>query len=231
MPRVHPDWITVGVLLAVFFLWLEPAQPFYRQFLLSDSRLQHPFAEHERVTDNELYFLSAIVPTLIIAFFSLKTSSDTKGAKYHLLGLWVSLAVNGCITDLLKNWIGNPRPDFLDRCTPSKGTPIDSYVLINVCTAPRGPSSIIDGMKSTPSGHSSIGFSGLFYLSLWAWQWARAQKKEIKYASFLLVAAPTMLATYIALSRVQDYRHHFFDVFFGSALGIAAASLSWLKYQ
>lgn len=231
MGRFHPDWLTVGVLLAVFFLWLEPAEPFYRQFLLSDLRLQHPFAEQERVTDNQLYFLSAAVPTLIIGLAQLLSKNDSQTPKYHLLGLWVSLTVNACVTDLLKNWIGNPRPDFLDRCSPVAGTVTDAFVMVNVCTSPRGPSSIVDGMKLTPLGHSSIAFSGLLYLLIWAWLWARAQKKEIRYASFLVIAAPTILATYIALSRVQDYRHHFFDVFLGLSLGIVAAVLSWIKYQ
>lgn len=231
MPKLHPDWLTVAALLAVFFFWLEPARPFYRQFLLSDSRLQHPFAEQERVTDNQLYILSAVVPTIIIGLSQLKTVNESKSVKYPLLGLWVSLAINGCVTDLLKNWIGNPRPDFLDRCAPLKGTPLDAYVLVDVCTAPRGPASIVDGMKLTPLGHSSIAFSGLFYLLLWIWNWARVQPKDIKHALLLVVAAPTLLATYIALSRVQDYRHHFFDVFFGLALGIASAGFSWIKYQ
>lgn len=231
MSKIHPDWITVGVLLAIFFLWLEPAEPFYRQFLLSDLRLQHPFAEQERVTDNQLYLLSAVVPTIIIGALQWTTSAQPNRSKYPLLGLWVSLTINGCVTDLLKNWIGNPRPDFLDRCSPLKGTPVDSFVMVNVCTSPRGPSSIVDGMKLTPLGHSSIAFSGLLYLLLWAWQWAQTQKREVRYASFLVIASPTILATYIALSRVQDYRHHFFDVFLGLALGIASASLSWIKYQ
>lgn len=231
MSKIHPDWLTVAVLLAVFFLWLEPAEPFYRQFVLSDHRLQHPFAEHERVTDNQLYFLSAIVPTAIIAFFQYGFSKDTVVSQRTLLGLWVSLTVNGCLTDILKNWIGNPRPDFLDRCGAAKGTPIDQIVTVSVCTMPRGALAIVDGMKLTPLGHSSIGFSGLFYLLLWAWQWARVQKKEIRFASLLVVAAPALLATYIALSRVQDYRHHFFDVFFGLAMGITAATLSWYKYS
>ena len=84
-----------------------------------------------------------------------------------VLGLIISLSLNGVITDILKIWIARPRPDFLERCGPAPGTPLHELVDVNVCTAPLGKALLIDGMKSTPSGHSSISFGGLFYLTLW----------------------------------------------------------------
>lgn len=33
-----------------------------------------------------------------------------------ILGLLISLSLNGVITDILKVWIARPRPDFLERC-------------------------------------------------------------------------------------------------------------------
>lgn len=239
------DWIIVGVLLVIFFQIVEPAKPFFRQFKLSDSTLQHPFATKERVTDNELYFLSAIVPSFIIVvvrFFLYSVIDKTKATNsriqwYHslhlsLLGLSISLSINGVVTDILKNLIGRPRPDFLHRCGPRPSSPFDDYVDISVCTSPLGLVYLLDGMKSTPSGHSLIGFSGLFYLTLWLIGQIH-QLKQNQYVPmiwYLLSTLPTLLASYIALSRTQDYRHHFIDILLGSLIGIVFSSLSYVRY-
>lgn len=218
------DWATVGVLLAVFFLILEPAKPFFRQFRLDDSSLQHPFAHKERVTDNELYLVSAIVPTIIfIAAAAIQKSRRVAFSSRALLGLWVSLTFSAVITDVLKLWIGNPRPDFLERCGAKVGTPASSFVDVSVCTFPLGESKILDGMKSTPLGHSSIAFAGLLYLALWGDSKLRLVR--------CMRAIPVLAATYIAFSRTQDYRHHFSDVLAGSLLGIFTAYLLYLKYR
>lgn len=240
------DWVTVVVLLYVFFGIVEPAKPFFRQFKLSDTTLQHPFATSERVSDNQLYVISAIVPTLFIFVvklftFSLKgpnSNSNNKVLWYHklhlsILGLWVSLLLNGVFTDILKNLIGRPRPDFLDRCAPFEGTPYDEYVDITVCSSPLGIAYLLDGMKSTPLGHSLISFSGLFYLSLWLINEIREETnlKFIPIIWYLLSILPSLLASYIALSRTQDYRHHFIDIILGTLIGITISSLSYFRYK
>lgn len=239
------DWIIVAVLLFIFFDIVEPAKPFFRQFKLSDSTLQHPFATSERVTDNELYFLSAIVPTFVIIVVKLGIYSVSDKTKpnnsriqcYHslqlaLLGLWISLSVNGVVTDILKNLIGRPRPDFLQRCGARKSTPLDEFVDITVCTSPLGAMYLLDGMKSTPSGHSLIGFSGLLYLTLWLIGQVHQlkQSKYVPVAWYLVSTSPVLLAIYVALSRTQDYRHHFIDIVLGSLIGIVIASLSYVRY-
>lgn len=49
-------------------------------------------------------------------------------------------------------------------------------------------------------------------------------------ARFLLVLAPLLGATMIATSRLQDYRHDFYDVACGSVLGLLVAYLSYRRY-
>lgn len=48
--------------------------------------------------------------------------------------------------------------------------------------------------------------------------------------AILIVGIPIMIAMYIASTRFSDYRHHAFDIFAGSALGIASAWLGWRWY-
>lgn len=224
LKTLKSDILTIVCLLLGFF-YLETTHPFYREFRLDDPRIQHPFAENERVTDGQLYLISSLIPMLAISVIS-QTQKNGNNKMYRgLVALWVSLSSAALITDVLKNWIGNPRPDFLARCGAAAGTPADKFVPVDVCTAPLGVLRITDGMKSTPSGHSSVGFAGLFFLTLWLWR----QRIGGKWAPIAVL--PTLLAAYIAFSRVQDYRHHFFDIFFGLTLGVALAFFCDWKYS
>ncbi|KAK6456881.1 phosphatidic acid phosphatase type 2/haloperoxidase [Scheffersomyces xylosifermentans] len=245
--RFLPDWITVIVLIVLFFNVTEVAQPFIRQFSISDPSISHPFATQERVTDNQLYVLSLFVPSITIILLSLVKKADKSNnslanttnnsfiERVHLIqvsnvGLWFGVCFAAVITDVLKCWIGNPRPDFLARCGPLKGTPENRLVGIEVCTAPLGTMYLLDGMKSTPSGHSSMAFAGLLYLTLWIIGQFKLLHGRKMVGYIIASCTPLVLASYIALSRTQDYRHHFFDVCFGSLLGIGIALVSYTKY-
>lgn len=48
--------------------------------------------------------------------------------------------------------------------------------------------------------------------------------------AILISGLPLLLATYIATTRFSDYRHHTFDIFVGSALGITAGFVGWRWY-
>ncbi|KAG5417525.1 hypothetical protein I9W82_005161 [Candida metapsilosis] len=230
-----PDWITVIVLIFIFFQVVEHWEPFHRQFYINDPKLMHPFATVQRVTDNQLYVYSTLIPGIIIIITSLFIA-PTNVDKLHLiqlslLGLLFSVSSVSVLTDILKCWIGNPRPDFIQRCGPDPQTPVDTLVDISVCTSPLGEMYLSDGLKSTPSGHSSMAFGGLLYLSLWYIGQLQVLKREKHRMGLLLVAAlPILFAAYIAFSRTQDYRHHFFDIGFGSLLGIVFAWFTHWKY-
>lgn len=230
-----PEWIAVLALLLIFFYVVEPARPFQRQFKLSDPTLQHPFATTERVTDNQLYMLSCILPfTIILVITNFRRTNNVNLNNFHvlqvsLLGLFVSLSVNGVITDILKNWIGRPRPDFLARCGPTPTTPPNTYVGIEVCTAPLGQIYLLDGGKSTPSGHASLSFAGLFYLYLWIIGQFKLRRESYLW-QHLVAIIPIILASYVGLSRTQDYRHHFLDIILGSGIGISVAFVVYFRY-
>ncbi|GEQ71658.1 hypothetical protein JCM33374_g5344 [Metschnikowia sp. JCM 33374] len=233
--RYIPDWLTTGAILAYFFLIAEHAKPFNRQFKLNDSTLQHPFATHERVTGNMCILLASVVPTLVITVLTFFKHHKAKNHAWHvlqvsILGLALTIAVDGVITDILKGWVGRPRPDFLARCGPIRGTPVDQFVDVSVCTAPLGDSLLADGMRSTPSGHSSISFSAFLYLAMWIYGQFQLAHHPRNIHLHALAGLPLVLASYVALSRVQDYRHHFVDIFSGGFLGCTIAVTIYHKY-
>ncbi|KAF5209327.1 hypothetical protein E0198_004604 [Clavispora lusitaniae] len=120
-------------------------------------------------------------------------------------------------------------PDFLARCGAKAGTPVAEFVTVEVCTAPLGSMYLADGMKSTPSGHSSVAFAAMFYVFLWLG--AEGRLPGPFWLTEFVRTAPLAVAAYIALSRTQDYRHHFKDIVLGSAIGVGGAWLMYKKYH
>lgn len=216
-----------------FFGYFERSQPFYREFKLSDPRLQHPFAEQERVSGIQLFILCTFVPMMaIFGVHALKRKLTLLLKSVHatIVGMWISLAVAAVFSDILKNWIGNPRPDFLERCGAKMGTNKNVYVDISVCTAPLGLRRVADGMKLTPSSHSSMMFAVMFYLFVWLGEGGHIQKINM-WIWQLLRIIPLLLSCYVSFSRTQDYRHHFFDIFLGLTIGITVGWLLYKKYH
>jgi diacylglycerol diphosphate phosphatase/phosphatidate phosphatase len=157
----------------------------------------------------------------------------------------------------MKNLVGKPRPDLIDRCQPRSGSvdpPVFGLSSIEICTQ-TSQAILKDGMlydqigrqsadpcrvPSFPSGHSSSSFAGLFYHSLYLAGKLHVVDQCGEVWRTLIVLIPTLAASCIAISRVMDARHHPFDVLFGGAMGILVAwglyrqyfplvSNSWLK--
>lgn len=238
------DWITAVLTSFYVFFMAQRSAPVARQFVVSDLSLAHPIKVHETVSANFCLVLITFLPGTVIFLTRLlyeRPRSLRLSAKFMhefqvaVLGLTMSLVICGAIVDTLKNWIGRPRPDLLARCVPAAGTPTDVWVDVSVCTAPLGMPVLLDGFRSAPSGHSALSFACLGYLSLWlAGQAKLLQSKTPHLSSALFFHAwcawPLVLATYIALSRTMDYRHHFTDVFSGAGLGTAVACLCYHRY-
>lgn len=235
--RYQLDWVCGLSILVYFFVVAEHAKPFFRQFSLDDPTIQHPFAVHERVSGIACILISAIVPTVVILGIVLVKTRNFRlsNDQLHLiqvsiLGLLLSLAISGTVTDILKNWIARPRPDFLARCGPKEGTPVNQLVGVDVCTSPLGIAVLIDGMRSTPSGHSSISFAGMLYLTLWLYGQTQVFVKRQPIYLTLACSLPLLLSSYIALSRTQDYRHHFMDIVLGTTLGVFMSATVYHRY-
>lgn len=83
-----------------------------------------------------------------------------------MLAFFTGLFITTFLTDIVKNAVGRPRPDLLDRCQAKAGTPGDILVDYTVCTQ-KNRHRLDDGFRSFPSGHSSMAFMGLGFLSWW----------------------------------------------------------------
>jgi len=176
-----------------------------------------------------LFLYSIGIPFAVILIALIVFRASTHKFYVSLLGLAISLVLAASLTNLAKNAIGRPRPDFLDRCKARPGTPQSSLVGAEVCTQTNAHT-LQDGWRSFPSGHSSFSFSGLGYLALWGAGQLHAVRPHANLLRGLLCLLPIVEAAGIAISRLEDYRHDPYDVSAGSLLGIAVAYASYRRY-
>ncbi|KAJ5086416.1 hypothetical protein NUU61_007723 [Penicillium alfredii] len=113
----------------------------------------------------------------------------------------------------------------------------------------------VDGFSSFPSGHSSFAFAGLTYLTLWLCSKfsvgfpylppypvedqthsddrASVRKRGAAPPVLLMLLAfvPFATACFIAASRWFNYRHHGFDILFGSTMGVLFGWIGFRMYH
>lgn len=235
-----PEWSLAAALLLYFVLIGDHTKPFLREFIINDPSIQHPFTQFEQVDNVSCILISSLIPLLSIILvllyqnnFRLQNilTSKSKFIKFQLsvLGLVLTLSITATITVFLKNLIARPRPDFIDRCQPDllQLKPNKSLYTIEICTRD-DDELILEGLRSTPSGHSSISFAGMNYLSLFLFAQWRVFSHKTRIYKLLIAYIPLFIAGWIALSRTQDYRHHFGDITMGSIIG---AAVSWGCYR
>jgi diacylglycerol diphosphate phosphatase/phosphatidate phosphatase len=142
-------------------------------------------------------------------------------------GLLFSVLVTAVITDAIKDGVGRPRPDFFWRCFPDGKDVYDSLGNV-VC---HGDKAVIkEGHKSFPSGHTSWSFAGLGFLSLYLSGKIKVFDRTGHVAKLCIVFLPLLVASLVAVSRVDDYWHHWQDVFAGGLLGLTVATFCYLQF-
>ncbi|KAK9701558.1 hypothetical protein K7432_011662 [Basidiobolus ranarum] len=223
------DWIIVALLAIGFFL-VDKIPPFHRQFSLENKTISFPHKEFDTVSMALAGVLVFIVPLIIMACISLFIRRSPYDCHNSLLGLCLAMTLTLMITHVLKITVGRHRPDFISRCIPSETKdPLLGLSSVDICTQ-TDAYIFKDGMKSFPSGHTSLSFSGLTFLSLYlAGKLHMFDERGHTYKSFVSVA-PMIGAVLIAVSRICDYRHHWQDVTVGAIIGISCAYFSYRQY-
>ncbi|RKP31516.1 acid phosphatase/Vanadium-dependent haloperoxidase [Metschnikowia bicuspidata] len=219
-------------LLIILFPFVRRIQPFQRQFTLNDVTIQHPFAKHERVPNYQLFLFCTVVPaaTLVLGSFAAARPGARAYTCYvSVLGLLLAVFTTSILTDVLKNFFGRLRPDFLARCLPDSDAPVDVLVTAGEVCMTDNMVQLMDGFRTTPLGHLSLSFAGLFFLSLWLCGQLKVTRPHTGAWRWAVCAAPTVGALLIALTRTQDYRHHFIDVLIGLIFGSVIAV--WLYFR
>ncbi|KAI4721113.1 acid phosphatase/Vanadium-dependent haloperoxidase [Aureobasidium sp. EXF-10727] len=273
------DWVLLIAIVAVGG-GISFATPYHRPFSLIDLAISYPYVEHDEISTALLVVLSLVLPAIVIAVvtllfvpaFSLSRLRDQRYWKRKLwefnagwMGLGLSFALAFFITTGIKNLIGKPRPDLLARCQPDLndiaahvvggyGQDISqkwTLVSSSICTQP-DRKVLNEGFRSFLSGHSSMSWSGLLYLSLWLASKfnmlipylghgapSRNDEHDIDQESrdraaappvfgAIIVLIPICLAFFICSTRYVDFKHQGIDIFSGAVLGIMT---SWVGFR
>jgi len=238
------DWLlVVGFIVA--FVAIDSVNGHQREFSITDQSIMYTFTLKETVPPWLLVVCAVIAPIAIVLVWTLvipplgtvHRRRWKKGemswreklwdANLSLLGIGLAIASTITITNTFKNLVGRPRPDFLDRCQPNSTTNPTAFTLSNssICTV---RDRLKDGYRSFPSGHSSLSWAGLGFLSLFMAGRLNVLDTRGQVWKTVLVLTPLVAAGFIAVSRLMDNRHHPFDVIVGSLIGYL---LAWMAYR
>jgi len=213
------------------FYALESIPGFKREFSLEDKTIQYPFAEHERVPDWALFIISFVAPLCLLPVLNRLTVRSNWDWHTGTLGFLFGISLTAVVTEVTKITVGRPRPDLISRCIPKPGSedPLRGLSSSTICTQ-TDFFTFHDGWRSFPSGHSSLSFAGLGFLSFYLAGKLHLFDRGGYTIKIWLVFTPLVGATLVAISRTMDYRHHWQDVLAGSALGLTLSYLSYRQY-
>lgn len=214
------------------------------RFQNTDGSISKGYVKDEMVPTSECFAMSVVLASLIITGYCtagkryLQKNGSAMGwisgdrpdgipKELHLLHLsiicqFLTLGVTVAFTSSLKVIIGNTRPDFLARCqlktnaADSQGV-LPFYTIAN-CQQ-KDLSILYEGLKSTPSGHSSLAVSALGFLYWWQCCFVKGSKKRHLWCP--------MLVLLIMISRVVDHKHHWYDLVLGGLLGFTVLFFVW----
>ncbi|KAK3036704.1 hypothetical protein RJ639_030528 [Escallonia herrerae] len=228
------DWLIL-LLLAGIEVILNIIHPFYR-FVGKDmmTDLKYPLKDNtvpvwavpktDSTGDAQLY--AVLLPIAVFLLFYIRRK-DIYDLHHSILGLLFAVLITGVLTDAIKDAVGRPRPDFFWRCFPDGVDNYDRWGDV-IC---HGKDSVIkEGHKSFPSGHASWSFAGLGFLSLYLSGKIKAFDRRGHVAKLCIVFLPLLAASLVAVSRVDDYWHHWQDVFAGGLLGLVVATFCYLQF-
>ncbi|AAS54065.1 AFR693Cp [Eremothecium gossypii ATCC 10895] len=208
-------------------------------FRSDDPRISKPYQAHEHVPNLLCLLLAVGVPTAVVfAVCVMQRKRWSRDAEplprpaadplpqaaagvFHaaMVRLWLGTAGVAAVTNVLKAAVSRRRPDFLARCEPRQGAPL-VLTLEDCATDELGR--LYEGLRSWPSGHSSLICCGMSFLCIWVaryWPWSRSRVP--------LQLACALLALAVMWSRVVDARHHPTDVLSGATAGVGAQLLVW----
>lgn len=240
--RMYSPQLLATVFCSILFLFTEfklVPRLENKRFRLDDKSIGKSHISNELISGFEVITMSALISGLIVVWFctfgkdSLRKfhgnwtnmkpeSSSTRGHFFFISVLCLSLilSLNGAVTGCLKLVIGNFRPDFIARCEPAldKASDLTKYYGLDICQQ-QNKRLLYEGLKSTPSGHSSLITSGLGFAYYWQKQFVSSHHTRHIWCIVLILL--------VMMSRITDHRHHWYDVVSGCIIGIAMIAASW----
>uniref|UniRef100_A0A0N4ZDI3 AcidPPc domain-containing protein n=1 Tax=Parastrongyloides trichosuri TaxID=131310 RepID=A0A0N4ZDI3_PARTI len=242
--RILCDFLVLLLCATPLLIFHEFVKPYKRGFYCDDESIRYPYRP-STVTRQMLIVVGILIPTFLIfateifrytawerkcahvfKSYSLKNHRVNRlfVRLYTFLGyFFLGVCFNQIMVDIAKYTIGRHRPHFMDVCKPNKGYDVcpqdHSYINDFTCTG-NDKYLIHESQLSFYSGHSAFSFYGAWYTSLYL----QARLYKPLHSRILLPVIQFALfggASFVAYSRVSNYKHHWSDVLVGAIMGSA----------
>lgn len=216
---------------------------FNRKFYEQDPNLSYYSTNMDIVSDTNLYLINIIpVSIIIMIIFGLSKpvefiDSKLREVVYIIIIYFLTIGTNIFITEILKKFFGKPRPSIYYLCNYQgfrdgiKSNNLTQYYLltdshniadIDLCW---DQTSLPNAVSSFPSGHTSLSFcSQTFLVVILYWLFSSFSfsvnyniycMSKLKFLSYI----PLILAGWISISRIYDYKHNEIDLVGGFIVG------------
>jgi len=199
--RVHhaADWITVIVIVIIAGICALVVPPYNRYLPQEDPTTTYPLKSD--IVPNYALFITTIAgPPIIFLIVNLVWTRSKHDFHHATLGVYTAWAYTFALTTAVKLATGSYRPNA-DAQENNHGSS--------------------DFKQSFPSGHASLSFATMVFISLYFT--GKFKVFAVHSGSLVLkgvlILSPLYLAMFIAISRTMDYHHSFADIIAGSLLG------------
>ncbi|XP_074113883.1 putative phosphatidate phosphatase isoform X2 [Cotesia typhae] len=209
-------------------------EPHKRGFFCDDQTLMYPYIAHTVFSTSKIIIAEIFLgrknrrQPLKLFYYNIPNwgffSYHTGG--YYVIGTLTTLLIG----DVMKYFTGRLRPNFMELCNPSINCslPINQNRYITPeqfeCTSVYGDSAAKEARLSFPSNHAScVAFFGVFLI---CYLQSRMTSSILKIPKHLLQAALVLMISFISMTRISNYRHHWSDVAAGILIGSANALIT-----
>lgn len=210
------------------------SQIFYEQ----DPAISYPF-KHSQVSNTMLGATSILFPVPFILFAAFAPNKYFPNTRQgHLEALfWFSVTLGIILTSTstfsnsIKLLVGGARPSLYGICNYAHFNDNQTYYELNTKVGAIGDFSKCvnqdyDALMTFPSGHSSLTFASMIYIVFllhFTEIWCALGRLTVKILTVLVLS----YAMWVGITRIQDYKHHSFDVLSGAVLGSAITVMWW----
>lgn len=202
------DWLISFLLISINLTiplgWIQPME---RHFEKTDATLNYPYHENT-VSNTNLMLIVFLMPMSIFSTFAVVRAS---WLDWHHSSL--TLVEGFAVASLFKQWMnlcGRLRPNWLAALETADAHKIES------------------GRASYPSGHAAYTFASCTILSLYlCGKFRLFATGQASLGRALLLCSPMTVATFVAVSRISDYKHNPSDVNAGCAIGIMCGAFCY----
>lgn len=200
------DWVTILVIIAAAGICTLTVTPYNRFLPQEDSSTGYP-TKKDIVPEYALFITTLAGPLVIFALTQIwkKSRHDFHHA---CLGVYAAWAITFAVTTAIKLSTGSYRPNYVEGSLNN------------------------DLKQSFPSGHSSLSFSSMVFLTLYLA--GKFKVFNVHGGSLVLkgvfILCPVFLAMFIAISRTMDYHHSFADILAGSLIGSGIGTFCYFLF-